>query len=163
MVSTSYHQKRERFLDGMDRFAQFVGVLGGAAAFSLFLQATRYAWLPGAVVAVVSASALCYAPGGKARRHGELARDFSKLHAEIVRAGNPLSEERRNHFNAEILVIQAQEPAALRCLVRQVENELLEAFGYGTPRPLCWWDRLWMNVVDLDPSRNAKPPPAVSP
>lgn len=156
MVSTGYHQKRERFLDGIDRFSQFVGVLGGAAAFSLFLENTCFAWVPGAVVAVVSALALCYAPGGKARRHGELARDFSRLHAEIVRAGNPLSEERNCHFNAEVLVIQATEPAALRALVRQVENELMEAFGTNSGIPLKPWDRLWMNVVDLDPSRNAK-------
>jgi hypothetical protein len=156
MVSTNYHQKRERFLDGVDRFSQFVGVLGGAAAFSLFLKDTAVGWLPGAVVAVVSSLALCYAPGSKARRHGELARDFSKLHAEIVREGNPLSDERRCHYEAEALVIQAQEPAALRALVRQAENELLEAFGHRPTRPLHWFDRLVMNVIDIDPSRRQK-------
>lgn len=156
MLSALYHQKRERFLDGVDRASQAVGVLGGAAAFSQIIGNVAYGWIPAGVVAIVSAIALCYGPGAKARRHSELARDFKRLHAKIMLAGDPLSPEAINQFNSKILLLEAEEPAALRALVRQCENELSEAFGKDEDvRPLCGWDRFWMNVVDLDPPRHA--------
>jgi len=161
MVSALYHQKRERFLDGADRASQAVGVLGGAAAFAQILGNVSYGWVPAGVVAIVSAAALCYGPGAKARIHGGLARSFKQLHARIMLADDPAPPEVIKQFNSEILIMEADEPAALRCLVRQCENELSEAFGMDDDvRPMHWWDRLWMNVVDLDPSRRAKPPGA---
>ncbi|MDR6886132.1 MULTISPECIES: hypothetical protein [Variovorax] len=157
MLSALYHQKRERFLDGVDRCAQCVGILGGAAAFSQIIGNVRFGWIPAGLVAIVSAVALCYGPGAKARKHSELARDFKRLHAQIMLAGRLEAGETLNKFNAEVLLLEAQEPGALRCLVRQCENELSEAFGSdGDIRPLTRWDRLWMNVVDLDPSRREK-------
>lgn len=159
MLSALYHQKRERFLDGVDRFAQCVGVLGGAAAFSQIIGNVRFGWIPAGIVALVSSVALCYGPGAKARKHSELARDFKRLHAKIMLAGDLKSGEELNKFNADLLLLEAEEPGALRCLVRQCENELSEAFGHDQDvRPLVWWDRLWMNIVDLDPSRNDTPP-----
>jgi hypothetical protein len=149
MLAANYHLKRERFLDGIDRFAQVVGILGGATAFAGLVNWSQIA---GAVVASVSAITLCYSPALKARRHAELARDYFKLLAEIARTGLPMTDERRSHFNAEMSLLQSQEPAALRCLVRQVENELHEAFGLEVKMPLRWWQRLFMNAIDLDPS-----------
>jgi len=158
MVSALYHQKRERFLDGVDRGCQAIGVLGGAAAFAQILGNISYGWIPAGIVAIVSASALCYGPGAKARIHGGLARSFKQLHARIMLAGDPAPAEQLKQFSSEILLLEADEPAALRCLVRQCENELSEAFGMdGDVRPISWWDRVWMNVVDLDPSRHIDP------
>jgi len=157
MVSALYHQKRERFLDGIDRFAQCVGVLGGAAAFSQILGNVRFGWVPAGIVAIVSSLTLCYGPGAKARKHSELARDFKRLHADITLAGKLIPGDTLNKFKAAYLHLEAEEPAALRCLVRQCENELSEAFGHhGDIDLLSFWDRLWMNVVDLDPSRKRK-------
>ena len=157
MLSALYHQKRERFLDGVDRAAQAAGVLGGAAAFSQIIGNVAYGWIPAGIVAIVSAAALCYGPGAKARRHSELAREFKRLHAKIMMAGDPPSQQDINQFNSELLLLEADEPAALRCLVRQCENELSEAFGKDEDvRPLSSWDRFWMNIVDLDPSRHSK-------
>jgi hypothetical protein len=161
MLSALYHQKRERFLDGVDRFAQCVGVLGGAAAFSQIVGNVRFGWIPAGIVALVSSIALCYGPGGKARKHSELAREFKRLHAKIMLAGDLSAGEELNKFNADVLLLEAEEPGSLRCLVRQCENELSEAFGHHEDvRSLSWWDRLWMNIVDLDPSRNGKNPPS---
>ena len=160
-LSARYHQKRERFLDGVDRFTQCVGVLGGAAAFSqVFVQANDsqifwWNWLPGACVAVISATALCYGPGAKARKHAELARDTMRLHARFVRSGSPTPAQRAE-FHAELLILESEEPGSLRCLVRQCENELNEADG-NTEHiiSLSFWQQRFMNLLDIDPSRNS--------
>jgi hypothetical protein len=159
-LSARYHQKRERFLDGVDRFTQCVGVLGGAAAFSqVFVQANEsqiswWNWLPGACVAVISAAALCYGPGAKARKHAELARDTMRLHAQVVRSGSPTPAQRAE-FHAELLILESEEPGSLRCLVRQCENELNEADGNTEHiSSLSFWEHRFMNWFDIDPSRN---------
>ena len=158
-LSARYHQKRERLLDGIDRFTQCVGVLGGAGAFSqVFVQGAAgtpivwWNWLPSATVACVSAAALCYGPGAKARRHAELARDNMRLHAEVVRCGSP-NFEQVTRYRAEMLVIESGEPGSLRCLVRQCENELNEADGNPQEiKAMDFWERRLMHVLDVDPS-----------
>jgi hypothetical protein len=157
MISGRYHQKRERYLDGLDRLTQAVATIGGAAAFASVFNANGFS-VPGAIVAVVSAIALCYGPGAKARRHGELARDFKILQADIVRGGAPLSNTQRREYEARVLVLEASEPAALGALVTQCHNELCVALDrrHGVT-PLRWWERLFKNWIDFDQTPPAEP------
>jgi hypothetical protein len=162
MISALYHQKRERFLDGVDRCAQAVGMLGGAAAFASILQTNKGLSLPGAFVAVVGALALCYGPGGKARRHAEFARDYKHLQADIVRCGAPLLQQQRCEFEARVLVLESGEPAALGALVTQCHNELCVALGRSDEvTPLSRLQRVFKNWLDFDqtPPKH-EPPPA---
>jgi hypothetical protein len=159
-LSACYHRKRERFLDGVDRFTQSVGVLGGAAAFSqVFVQGSHseiswWNWLPGASVAIISAVALCYGPGTKARKHAELARDTMRLHSKVVFC-QTLNASQRAGFHAELLMLESEEPGSLRCLVRQCENELNESDGNADHiKSLSFFEQRCMNLFDLDPSRN---------
>ena len=151
MISALYHQKRERFLDGVDRSSQAIGVLGGAAAFSAAFNTAEGFSIPGAIVAIISALALCYGPGSKARRHGELARDFKHLQAEMARCGESLTPLQRCEFDARILHLEASEPAALGALVTQCHNELSVAIDLAhAVSPLRWYERLFANWFDFD-------------
>jgi len=158
MISALYHQKRERFLDGVDRCSQAIGMLGGAAAFAAVFTTPGGFSVPGAIVAVVGAGALCYGPGAKARRHAELARDYKSLHAAIVRCGAPLTVEQRCDFDARILLLEANEPAALGALVTQCHNELSVALDRAhAVTPLRLRERLFANWIDFDQTPAEKP------
>ena len=153
MVSALYHQKRERFLDGADRAAQAISVLAGAAAFAKFFESSEGLSIPAAVVAIVGTVALCYGPSAKARKHAELARKFKVLHSEIIKCEKPFSPQIESRFESEILLLEADEPAALGALVRQCENELSTAIGRSEDIiPLTWMQRLFVNVFDFDMS-----------
>lgn len=105
-------------------------------------------------MAVISATALCYGPGAKARKHGELARDTMRLHAQVVRSA-PSTAAQIADFNAELLILESEEPGSLRCLVRQCENELNEADGnIEQISSLSFLEQRCMNLFDIDPSRN---------
>jgi hypothetical protein len=153
MVSALYHQKRERFLDGADRAAQAISVLAGAAAFAKFFESSSGLSVPAAVVAIVGTAALCYGPSAKARKHAELARKFKVLHSEIIKCEKPFSPQIESRFESEILLLEADEPAALGALVRQCENELSTAIGKPEDIiPLTVTQRLFVNVFDFDMS-----------
>lgn len=156
MVSALYHQKRERFLDGVDRFSQTISVLAGAAAFGKLFQAgADDVSVPAAVVAIVGTCSLCYGPSAKARKHNDLARRFKSLHAEVLNCDESFSESVGKRFEAQILLIEAEEPAALGALARQCENELSTAVGRPEDViPLEWWQRCFANIFDFDMSAN---------
>src|SRR3989344_580361 len=135
MVSALYHQKRERFLDGADRLAQ------------------NQVSIPAAIVAIVGTCSLCYGPSAKARKHNDLARRFKALHADVLNCQEDFSEAIAKRFEAQILLIEAEEPAALGALVRQCENELSTAIGRSQDvRPISLWQRCFANIFDFDMS-----------
>lgn len=153
MVSALYHQKRERFLDGADRAAQALSVLAGAAAFGKLMETKDGFSIPAAVVALVGTAALCYGPSAKARKHADLARRFKLLHAEILRCDEPFTAKCKTRFEAEVLLLESEEPAALGALVRQCENELSTAIGKPEDVvPLTLIQRIFVNVLDFDMS-----------
>ncbi|MGA0569627.1 hypothetical protein ACO2Q9_02780 [Variovorax sp. VNK109] len=155
MVSALYHQKRERFLDGMDRFAKFVGIVAGAAVFAKLTEHPLLgAWFAG-IFTIITAASLAYDPASKARRHAELARDFKRLQSEVVRKGE-LSARDLRHYEAETLILESGEPAALSALVTHCHNELTTALGQDV-QPLPLWQWLSMHFIDFDQSRKPAP------
>jgi hypothetical protein len=158
-LSNLYHQKRERFLDGVDRGAKAISALGAAAAFTQVRSATDLGlWITG-FITVISTLSLVYGPSSKARRHAELARDFKRLEADIIAIGSSLSLPDLSKFEAKFLVLEASEPAALGALVTQCHNEL--AVAYGKPdevTKLPWIQRCFKNWFDFDQSRNLPTP-----
>lgn len=149
--SALYHLKRERFLDGVDKAAKLVSALGGAAAFSQFKSAGDLGlWITGSITVVATLS-LVYGPSAKARKHAELARDFKRLEADVVRAGKLSSEAEMAKFDAQYLTLESTEPASLGALVTQCHNELCEAYGVRDQiTPLRVRDRLFKNWFDID-------------
>lgn len=152
-LSSLYHLKRERFLDGADRAAKAVSALGGAAAFSqIKTDPTLGLWITGAV-AVIATLSLVYGPAIKARRHSELARDFKRLEAEIAAVWQDLTSQQAAVFQAKYLSIESGEPASLGALVTQCHNELSIARDKATAvTPLPWKQRLFKNWFDFDQS-----------
>ena len=152
-LSTLYHLKRERFLDGADRATKAVSALGGAAAFSqIKSDPTVGLWLT-ALVTVIATISLVYSPATKARKHSELAKDFKRLEADIATDWQDLTAEQAAKFQAKYLSIESGEPASLGALVTQCHNELAVARDKGAcVTPLPWRQRLFKNWFDFDQS-----------
>jgi hypothetical protein len=149
-LSSLYHLKRERFLDGIDRAAKATSALGGAAAFSQIRSDPGLGLLITGFISVVSSLSLVYGPSTKARKHADLARDFKLLESEIT-AEVGLTAQQIAKFNSRYQRLEASEPASLGALVTQCHNELSMALGqrsHITPLPL--WQRLFKNWVDID-------------
>lgn len=150
-LSALYHLKRERFLDGVDKASKAISALGGAAAFSQVRSSGDIGfWITGAVTVVATLS-LVYGPSAKARKHGELAKDFKRLEAEIVSAGKGVTDMQIAKFESQYLSLESSEPASLGALVTQCHNELSSAIdqkSHVTPLPI--WQRLFKNWFDID-------------
>lgn len=158
MVCSMYHSKRERFLDGMDRFATFLSAIGGAAAFAQILAKSETSSLyVTAGIALVSTLSLTYGPAAKARRHAELARDYKNLESDLHAGGQEMSTNKLAEIESKLLRLEATEPATLGALVTQCHNELSVAFGQQdqvTPLPIL--QRVLKNVIDFDQSLGLK-------
>lgn len=152
-LSTLYHLKRERFLDGADRAAKAISALGGAAAFSqIKSEPTLGLWIT-ALVTIVATISLVYGPATKARRHFELAKDFKRLEAEIAAVSHELTVDQAAKFRAQYLSIESGEPASLGALVTQCHNELAVARDKAEHvTPLPYYQRLFKNWFDFDQS-----------
>ena len=161
-LSFSYHRKRERFLDGADRFANAFSALSGAGAFAAILGKlpSEFGLVASAFAALTSTLILVYTPAATARRHSDLARDFKKLEAEICEAGPDYSVKQHHEFKARALMLEAAEPPQLNALVTQCHNELTIALDRDAEiTPLPFWQRMFKNWLDFDQSKISRPVP----
>jgi hypothetical protein len=135
----------------VDKASKAISALGGAAAFSQVKSTGDIGfWITGAITVVATLS-LVYGPSAKARKHGELARDFKRLEAEIVSAGKAIAEVQLAKFESQYLSLESSEPASLGALVTQCHNELSSAIGENSHiTPLPVWQRLFKNWFDID-------------
>lgn len=82
--------------------------------------------------------------GERARRHRDLAGQFRKLEADIIRTGDDqFSEQQVADWHARIIEIEANEPAALYALTQLCERELFVARGEAQRAPHVGWLR-WL-------------------
>ena len=153
-LSSLYHSKRERFFDLMDKASKAVAAIGGAAAVSQLLTSAPDARIwAAAVVSIVSILALVFGFSQKARKHGELSRDFTKLWAQIEEAGPYPGEDRLHKFKAQILGLESSEPAALHALVKRCENQIALASGHPEDvQPLGFLEHCLMHFWDFEPA-----------
>lgn len=155
-LSSLYHQKRERFLDGLDRACKAATAIAGGAAFAQLRDNPDFGmWVTGGI-AIVSTLSLVYGFSGKARKHAQLARDFKRLEAEIVAESTSLSEEKLARFESRLVSLGASEPPALGALVTHCHNELATSIGHTdqvTKLPRHQW--LLMNWFDFDQSMSS--------
>ena len=158
-LSSLYHSKRERFFDFMDKASKATAAIGGAAAVSQLLTAPDARIWIAAVVSVVSIMALVFGFSQKARKHGELSRDFTKLWAQIEEAGPYPGDERLYKFKAQILGLESSEPASMHALVKRCENQIALASGHPeNVEQLDWQENLFMHFWDFEPAAKAEPP-----
>lgn len=160
-LSALYHQKRERFFDTLDRLIKAFAVIGGAAAVSQLVAAPEAKLWVAAAVSISSTVSLVFALAQKARRHGELARDFTKLLARLEEAGPYPAHEKLDKFTSELLMLEASEPAAMSALVRHCENQICMSMGHDDRViPLTLPQSLLMHVWDFNLERTPRLTPS---
>lgn len=155
--SIRYHNRRRRFFDGFDKFVKILSVIGGSGAVAAIVG--QVPWLAitlATIIAVLSAINLVVGPAQAARLSADLAKRFSTLEYDITR--DQKSEDSLNQFQAERLLIEADEPPAMRVLDTICHNELCEAMGYDRCEfyDVKPWQALFAHIVDLWPSRITK-------
>lgn len=163
-LNVRYHERRERWLDGWDRLAKAIAVIGGAATVStllattgspasLFLGVDVKAWIA-ALITVTSTLSLVFDFPGKARRHYDLRKKYLALEAEMTEATNP--EPRR--FMSRIAMLEVEEPPRLSTLVQMCHNEIAQSRGEQL-HPVPLWKALLANLLDL-PAKARRDPAA---
>ncbi len=155
-LSALYHQKRERFLDGLDRLCKAATAIAGGAAFAHLKEDPTFGlWVTGGI-AIVSTLSLVYGFSGKARKHAQLARDFKRLESEVVAESTNLSDEKLAGFESRLVSLEASEPPALGALVTHCHNELATSIGHTDQvTKLARHQWLLRNWFDFDQSMSS--------
>jgi hypothetical protein len=156
--SIRYHNHRRRFFDGFDKVVKVLSVVGGSGAVVSAISSFHGVTIAlAALIAFLSAISLVVGPAQAARLHEELAKRFSALEHAIASTSD-LTADRLQKFEADRLLIEAQEPPIMRVLDSQCHNELCRAMGY----PDCEFVQIgpfqafFSQIVDLWPSQIKK-------
>ena len=129
-----YHEARYRFLDGINRWFNFMVIVGGTGTAAQLAKNHPDAavWLGGSV-AVIGALQLVFDCAGRAYRHDTLQRRYYELLAEIDCELSPTSEVCAR-WKADISRISADEPPTKRALDAVADNQATNAL-IGGDRP----------------------------
>ena len=129
--SVRYHARRRRFFDRLGKFITFFTVVTGVGTVTTLLAESKIATLVcGLLVAVFSTIDLVVGCAESARRHSDLAWDFTQLESQMVKAGDDLTDAEIADFICRRLEIESEEPTILRVLDLLCHNELCRALGY---------------------------------
>jgi hypothetical protein len=151
-----YHSWRKHHFDSVNRIANFLVVLLGAAAFSdlaneyIFAKASQ---IFGGLAAVVGAAQLVFDFGVRAREHDFLQRRFYELAAEISETPEP-TEAAVAQWQADLLKLYAEEPTQMRALDAMAYNAVAESIGRGQYRvKITWFQTLFSQILPFDRSK----------
>ncbi len=146
-VSVLYHRARERFLSWVAKGTTAVAIVGGSAAFAAAVEPEWLRWA-GLVVAATSTLTLVFGVPERARLHGELAVRHQLLLAEIAAKGErDFTEADLNAWEAALMRIESEEPAAFGTLVRLCQNRLKRVAGHPC-EPVPAWKRWTAHLID---------------
>lgn len=126
--SIRYHERRSRWYDWWDRAAKAIALVGGAATVAQVIGPGEPQLWVAAAITISSALSLVFGYADKARVHFDLKRRYCALEARIIEAGDATPEAVRRH-EAEISLIEADEPPTLAALVQICQNEVAQARG----------------------------------
>lgn len=129
--SVRYHMRRCRFFDTVFRVTNGASLIFGSSSLFVLLYDEGPPWvavLP-ALVGVASILALVYEAPRMARLHSDLARRFIELEQKMLMAPSPDGAD-LNHFRAQKLVIEVDEPPIHRVLDLLCRNEMIHAEGH---------------------------------
>lgn len=147
--SVRYHARRQAFYDFWSTLTNAVTIIGGAGTVwavldNTFLGKDWRVYLP-AVITVVATLNLVWGTIRSARLHSDLARRFSELEREMLKA-RPTAESLAD-FQAKRLVIEAEEPPVKFALDVLCHNELARAMGREDEyREVTWLQRAFAQV-----------------
>lgn len=154
-VSYSYHRRRQRFFDLLDKGTKAATVLLGATLLGEPVR-QHLPWVAGAISGLGLLS-LVFGYGERKQCHKELAEQFMALRATVesqdVEAAGP---ERLAAWSADFTRLNAKEPPALYALVTLCHNEQTLALGrQENLQPLAWHRRLLASWISFGPAQPA--------
>ena len=153
--SRRYHMHRQAFFGRFNSTFTFLTTLSGSATFASVLaeSALWSAWFA-AVTAIVAAMSFAGQTSTRHALHGDLARGFTALERDMMRAGEQIDVTELNEFTARRLEIEMKEPPLLRVLNIMCHNEEIMARGLSAkPLPVKWWQRGMAAFLDLNVHR----------
>jgi len=154
-LSSLYHTERKRFFNRLHTcLAAMSAVFGSATVAALLIddmpQGKHLAIAFSFVVAVGAALDSAIGFARRANDYGDLARRFIDLERAFIAA--EASEEAYARLLADRRAIEADEPPAIRALVKRCHRELAQHDGYqdgenGMPAALGFWRRHFAQVL----------------
>ena len=138
-VEVHYHRTRQAFLAGAHRWLMFGTILSGASAVAPFAHAAF-----GLIAAALAAADIALDLVGRAQVHGDIARKYLQLVADLASAGedpDKIAKIRDDWFS-----LSADEPAVYRYAQIIAHNEAIQSLGRDAPpAPLTLWQRARAN------------------
>ena len=153
--SRRYHMHRQLFFGRFNSLTTFLTTLSGSATFASVL-ADLTSWSIGlaAVTAFVAAMSFAGQTSTRQALHGDLAREFTALERDMVRAGGQIGAAELDEFTARRLEIEMKEPPLLRVLNVICHNEEIVARGLPIDlAPVKRWQRGVAAFLDLNVHR----------
>lgn len=148
-VSYSYHRKRQRFFDLLDKGTKAATVLLSASLLGEWVKA--HLPLVASAIAALGLLALVFGYGERKQAHKELAQAFMRLRGEVDQTGqSEFTAEQLDAWAAELARLDASEPPNLRALVTLCQNEQAIALGHpGSVHRLPAYQRLLANWLSF--------------
>ncbi|MFI0459917.1 MAG: hypothetical protein ACH254_20210 [Candidatus Thiodiazotropha endolucinida] len=141
-LSALYHRKRERYFDTLDRVIKAIAIIGGSAALS-DVGGDSVVKIAAITITVTSTLSLVFDLSGRARRHADLAHEYSLIEKEIMEKGErDYSEEDTKQWAARTRNIESDEPPVNDKLIQLCQNQLARARGkeeYIEPMGIFQW------------------------
>jgi hypothetical protein len=138
-VEVHYHRARQAFLAGLHRWLMFGTILSGASAVAPFAHVVF-----GLIAAALAAADIALDLVGRAQTHGDIARKYLQLVADLAKAGedpDKIAKIRDDWFS-----LSAEEPALYRYAQFIAHNEAIQSLGCdAAPVPLTFWQRFRAN------------------
>lgn len=154
--SVRYHRDRERMLDLLDKGAKAIAVIGGTATVTTLINKVPelVLWV-GVAITVSSVLSLVFDLARRARVHNDAARKLLDLEARIARVPQP-GLDQIAEFEADLAVIERDEPASLTLLVQDCQNREAIARGcFEDVHPIPAWKKPLMHFFSLSVSPKA--------
>lgn len=141
-VSYSYHRKRQRFFDLLDKLTKASTVLAGASLLGTMVKDHLPAL--GAAISSLGLLSLVFGYGDRKQAHKEMAEAFLSLRAQVEAAGpRGFTEQQLSGWEAELQRLNAKEPPTLYALVTLCQNEQAVASGHPEDvHRLPWHQRM---------------------
>ncbi|MCX5495775.1 hypothetical protein OSH11_13760 [Kaistia dalseonensis] len=135
-----YHEDRERFYDGVQRWTMFLVVVAGSAAvFNLAAMNVAVASIVAAATTALGLVDLVFNVSGKARIHGELRLLSFTLLGELDAGGDEVS------INSRLIASYGKEPVSNGTVGALAYNNAMNAYGrpvaatfYISPQRRFW-------------------------
>ena len=156
--SIRYHRYRERFFDRWHNTAStMTAVMGSATIASLLAtkEGLSFVVVVATATAVAGAADLVFGFARRARRHNDLARDFTALEQNLKREGETIPADRHRELVIVRLEIESREPPVLNALDCICHDELVTAhnLGDGYRSNLTGLQRAFAQWFDFQPGQ----------